>query len=126
MGMTAQRRIILEIIQSQDRHMTAEEVYGLARQRMPAIGLGTVYRNLNYLAQAGEVWRFSVPGEPDHFDRNTVRHGHVVCVRCKKISDLPLPEGILLPDLPGDFQGRVLDCELVVRCVCVGCQEESR
>lgn len=121
--MTAQRRAILEIVMSSQEHMTAEEVYTLAKERMPSIGLGTVYRNLNLLAESGHLWRFTVPGEPDHYDRNTRHHGHMLCVRCKKICDFPLPDTAW--PLPGSFSARILDYELVVRCVCKECMEKE-
>ena len=36
-------------------HPTADEVYQMVRARLPYISLGTVYRNLDMLAEAGEI-----------------------------------------------------------------------
>ena len=123
MGMTAQRRAILDIVLSSGEHMTAEDVYHLARERMPSIAMGTVYRNLNLLAESGHLWRFTVPGEPDHYDCNTHHHGHMLCVRCKRICDFPLPDTPC--PLPSSFSAQVLDYEFVVRCICKDCSEQG-
>lgn len=45
-----QRQIILETIQEHKEHLSAQQIYGYARERCPHISLGTVYRNLNTLA----------------------------------------------------------------------------
>lgn len=42
-----QRQIILETIQEHKEHLSAQQIYGYARERCPHISLGTVYRNLN-------------------------------------------------------------------------------
>ena len=47
-----QRQIILETIQEHKEHLSAQQIYGYARERCPHISLGTVYRNLNTLADA--------------------------------------------------------------------------
>ena len=48
--MTKQRKLILDIINSSDRHLTAEEVFFIAKEQMPGIAMATVYNNLNYLS----------------------------------------------------------------------------
>ena len=39
-----QRQIILETIQEHKEHLSAQQIYGYARERCPHISLGTVYR----------------------------------------------------------------------------------
>ena len=55
--MTAQRRLILDLLQESDSHPTAEELYALARQSDPSLNLSTVYRTLNWLEERGFVSR---------------------------------------------------------------------
>ena len=51
MRLTTQRQIILEELGKVTSHPTANEVYDMVRKRLPRIGLGTVYRNLELLAE---------------------------------------------------------------------------
>ena len=48
--MTKQQTLICDILANVCDHLTAEEVFFRAREKMPNIAMGTVYRNLNQLA----------------------------------------------------------------------------
>lgn len=86
--MTVQRRMIKDVIMGSKRHMTADEIYSLARERMPGIAIGTVYRNLGLMVEAGEIMRISTPGMPDMYDRNPEPHEHLRCDRCGQTVDV--------------------------------------
>ena len=59
---------------------------------IPNISLGTVYRNLNLLADIGEAIKITTPEGGDRFDGNTDPHYHVVCTACGKVDDLHLDQ----------------------------------
>ena len=59
--MTKQRQLILDIINRSCSHPSAEEIYREAKQIMPSIALGTVYRNLGLMAKDGEIRRQMQP-----------------------------------------------------------------
>lgn len=86
--MTALNKQILELIQSSCKHMNAEEVFLLAKEKGVKVSLASVYRILGKLAAEGHIRQLSNPGQPDMFDKNLAPHGHLVCSRCGKISDL--------------------------------------
>ena len=47
---TSQRLLVLDIIVAHpDEHLTAEEIYELAKMKSPDIGLATIYRTLQVL-----------------------------------------------------------------------------
>ena len=50
-----QREEIINILKESYAHPTAEEVYLLAKEKNPSISRGTVYRNLNFLVEKGEI-----------------------------------------------------------------------
>ena len=64
--MTQQRRVILQVIQDSSEHMTAEEIFMLARQQLPKLALGTVYRNLGLMVESGEILLITIPEQPNH------------------------------------------------------------
>ena len=101
---TRQRVIILEELRKVRSHPTADELYHMVRQRLPRISLGTVYRNLDMLAEQGEILKIESAGNSKRFDGIAAPHQHVRCIRCGRVADilppLPLPDtsAITLPD----------------------------
>ncbi|MEE4314838.1 MAG: transcriptional repressor [Desulfofustis sp.] len=91
MRLTAQRQIILEELGKVTSHPTANEVYDMVRKRLPRIGLGTVYRNLELMAETGLILKLEVGGTQKRFDATTNLHYHVRCSECGRVDDIELP-----------------------------------
>ena len=87
-----QRESIKEYLMSTTAHPTADTVYLHVKEEFPNISLGTVYRNLNLLADIGEAIKITTPEGGDRFDGNTNPHYHVVCTSCGKVDDLHLDQ----------------------------------
>ena len=85
--MTRQRTVILEELASAG-HPTASEIYDAVRRRLPRISLGTVYRNLDVLAQQGMIRRLALSGSAARFDATRGNHYHVRCVFCDRVEDV--------------------------------------
>ncbi len=86
--MTKQRQLVYDVVHNSCEHLTAEQVYVMAKEQMPSIVMATVYNNLNALTENGELRRVSIHGEPDRFDRPEVPHEHLKCDKCGNIHDL--------------------------------------
>ena len=86
--MTNQRRIILEELRKVDTHPTVDELYTIVKARMPHISLGTVYRNLDLLAEMGEVLKIDSAGNMRRFDGRIEPHRHVRCHVCGRVADV--------------------------------------
>ena len=71
MRYSKQRELVLQKVEQLCNHPTAEEIFGLAVRECPGLSLGTVYRNLNSLVDAGRVRRVSIPGKAE--DRKSTR-----------------------------------------------------
>lgn len=90
-----QRESIKEYLSTHFTHPTAERIYLDLRKEFPNISQGTVYRNLNLLAEQGEILRISSGNGPDHFDGNIHPHCHFLCKECGTVLDIdvdPKPE----------------------------------
>ena len=83
-----QRDVILEIVQNNNVHPTAEWIYGEAKKFIPTIGIATVYRNLNKLVELGEIEKISIPGESDRYDSIMTEHFHMRCSSCGELKDI--------------------------------------
>lgn len=102
--MTKQRSLILEELRNTTSHPTADEIYTMVRAKLPHISLGTVYRNLELLAESDQVLKLEYAGFQKRFDGNIHPHAHVRCERCGKVADVmgaicdvEVPEGINVP-----------------------------
>lgn len=84
---TVQKMKIMEYLMSTKSHPTAEAVYAEVSKDIPTISLSTVYRNLNAMADDGEILKFEV-GNEAHFDADISFHHHVYCKICKNVFDL--------------------------------------
>lgn len=91
MRLTTQRQIILEELGKVTSHPTANEVYDMVRKRLPRIGLGTVYRNLELMSETGIILKLEVGGTQKRFDATIDPHYHIRCVSCGKVDDIEIP-----------------------------------
>lgn len=86
---TKQRQIVLETVMSHHDHPCAEIIYEEVNKLDDRISRGTVYRNLNCLADDGKICHVRVPGA-DRYDSRTDLHYHLICMQCGKVVDVPM------------------------------------
>ena len=86
---TLPRLKVLEILEvSEQRHMSAEDVYKALLETGEEIGLATVYRVLTQFEDAGLVSRLSIDGGHAVFElEDGVHHDHLLCVSCNQIEE---------------------------------------
>ena len=94
MVQTKQRQLILEVVRATNSHPTADELFQMIRRKLPTISLATVYRNLNFLSEIGEIRKLAMPGMPDRFDWRMDPHDHMVCDTCGQVVDFVLPHDL--------------------------------
>lgn len=122
--LTAQRRVVAEVLAGEHIHLTADAVYSRAQQRLPEISLATVYNTLNELVEMGELLELSTGGGPKRYDPNTASaHHHLHCVDCGGLRDVE-PSGADHLALPADQQHgfELLDVDIVFRGRCPDCR----
>ncbi len=121
-----QRQAILDNLKSRYDHPTAAEIYESVKKSIPSISLGTLYRNLNFLCESGEVNRLST-GAEEHYDAVTSLHYHLKCGCCGRFFDLPMSpiyelEKFTLPE----YKGKIDSYSLVFYGVCEDCFSKRR
>ena len=89
----------MEELRAVTSHPTADEMYEMVRRRLPKVSLGTVYRNLEILAESGVVLKIDVGGTKKRFDGNVAVHHHLRCVACGRVDDVELDPGVDLEAL---------------------------
>ncbi|MFD5050104.1 Fur family transcriptional regulator [Streptomyces tendae] len=121
--LTAQRRVVAEVLDGDHVHLTADEVHSRAAARLPEISRATVYNTLRELVLRGEVVEVSTDGRAKRYDPNAHRpHHHLLCARCGSIRDVH-PTGDPLANLPASesFGFTVLEAEVTYRGICPDC-----
>ena len=85
---TPQRYTILDYLNRNARHPTAEEIYQAINRSDPRASLATVYKSLHALAAAGLIREVTVEGNAVRFESNMDKHHHFVCESCGAIEDI--------------------------------------
>ncbi|HLS60590.1 MAG TPA: Fur family transcriptional regulator [Virgibacillus sp.] len=126
--LTPQREATLRVLLEQnEEHLSAEEVFLLVKDKAPEIGLATVYRTLELLSElkvidkinfGDGVSRYDIRREgAEHF------HHHLVCIECGSVEQI-------VDDLLGeveeivetDWEFKVIDHRLTFHGICKKCQ----
>ena len=99
-----QRDLICTYVKNSACHPTAETIYQQLKLTTPGLSRGTVYRNLNTLAENGMIGRVGMISGAECFDWDPNSHEHLYCRKCHKIINLDLPENELnnlIKSVPG-------------------------
>ena len=97
---TPQRLAILDYLEGNTSHPSAEEIYRAVSKKYLSLSVATVYNTLKTLAKAGALHELTIDPERKRYDPDTSHHHHLICVLCGKIVDIPA--GIAI-DLPGEM-----------------------
>lgn len=81
---TLPRKLILEILEnSEQHHLSAEDVYKTLLERGENVGIATVYRVLAQFETAGLVERHQFEGITSVFElKPDTHHDHLICTTC--------------------------------------------
>lgn len=104
-------------------HPSAEELYMELKPENPNLSLATVYRNLNKLAESGQIKKIEGLSGQVHYDHNVCEHFHIICVNCNRIADLPSElanSAKTILEKENDF--KVLSYDIVVKGLCSKCK----
>jgi len=127
MRLTTQRQIILEELSKVKTHPTASEVYDMVRKRLPRIGLGTVYRNLELMADNGMILKLEVGGTQKRFDATTNTHYHIRCSECGKVDDIDTPVMDTLVQAASESSSyQILGHHVEFTGLCPECQQNEK
>jgi Fur family ferric uptake transcriptional regulator len=92
--LTPQREEILRVLyQHRDKHLSAEDIHFLVKQRTPDVGLATVYRTLELLLDCDLVHRIDFGDGRQRYEVVTGpdaghHHHHLICTRCGRILEV--------------------------------------
>jgi len=89
--LTRQRRILLDLLDRSGRHLDAESLFQLAKEKDPKLNRVTVYRTLTLLKKGGLVDELDLlhfKGDQHYYESKLKQeHAHVICLRCGKVEE---------------------------------------
>jgi Fur family ferric uptake transcriptional regulator len=128
--LTTQRRTVLDVLQNnKGKHMTAEEIHEIVRQKCPEIGLATVYRTIQLLQELKLIDKLNLDDgyiryEIGKFnDDNHHHHHHLICENCGKVIEVEDDlMGTIEERLESEYNFKITDHKVKFYGLCKDCK----
>lgn len=123
--LTLQRYAILEFLEKNRTHPTAEEIYQGIRASYPGISRATVYNSLDVFKRHGMVREVIVESHRARYDAETRPHHHFLCQQCARIYDVASDE-VGFATIHTGYGHEVRECTVYLFGICASCLSEER
>lgn len=120
-----QREAILLELQKRHDHPTADQIYYSLKNQYPELSLGTVYRNLGFLADHGHILKIDIGDGTFHYDGFIEPHIHFVCLECGKIYDIKL-DNELYQAIEKKIEHHIEKVNIIMNGTCQSCIQEKK
>ena len=122
-AVTPQRLAVIRALLASENHPSADEICAAVRRQHPHVSLATVHRILEQFCEVGEAHKVTLLHDVARYDGNVEPHHHILCVRCRRVHDIEIPEvDKLLEGTPSLGQFAPLRCSLEIEALCRRCQ----
>ena len=126
---TPKRLAILSLLGEEPTYVSPEDIWLRLKGAFPRIGLPTVYRNLDELAEGGVISKVIHPNRQlyYHFCPNRSHHHHFICLSCRRVEDLHICvlDGIER-EVGAQIGGTVLSHLMQVNGLCRDCSANGK
>jgi Fur family peroxide stress response transcriptional regulator len=127
LAVTPQRLAIIKALLASAEHPRADAIFAKVRRQHPTMSLATVHRTLETLCDIGEARKVTMLHDSARYDGNVTRHHHVVCVECRRIRDIEIPELDRILDGRAELgEFKVLGSSLEIHARCERCAGKAR
>ncbi len=130
--LTPQREATVRVLlENEQDHLSAEDVFMLVKDKSPEIGLATVYRTLELLSEMHVVEKMNfgdgVARYDLRYDNTHHHHHHLICVQCGSVEEIKEDWLVSLEErLAEDHNFKVVDHRLDFQGICSACQEKNK
>ena len=85
-----QREEILDIFLNNEKHLTANELYGIVRNKYPSVGYATIYRTLKLFCECGLCREFKLDDGTTRYEHlyKHKHHDHLICTKCGRFVEV--------------------------------------
>ena len=129
--LTPQREATVRVLlENEEDHLSAEDVYLLVKEKSPEIGLATVYRTLELLSELKVVDKINFGDGVSRYDlrqEDAQRfHHHLICTQCGAVQEIQEDLlGEVERKVERDWSFKVKDHRLTFHGICKNCQENE-
>ncbi|MFD2168884.1 Fur family transcriptional regulator [Tumebacillus lipolyticus] len=128
--LTPQREATLRVLlENEESHLSAEEIFMLVKQKSPDIGLATVYRTLDLLCDLKIIeklnfgdgvarYEFRTDDHPHH-------HHHLICLKCGSLSEIEDMLDDLEARVERDHKFKIVDHRVSFLGYCENCRDDQ-
>ena len=122
--LTPQRISLVRLLAESEGHPSAAQLYDQLKAQHPTMSLATVYKTLNLLKDLDEVLELGFWDDDGRYDgKRPYPHPHLICVRCRKISDPEVEMAEELAQQVAQLSGyKVVSHRLDFYGLCPACQ----
>ena len=129
--LTPQREATLRVLlENEESHLSAEEIFMLVKQKAPDIGLATVYRTLDLLCDLKIIeklnfgdgvarYEFRSEDHPHH-------HHHLICLKCGTLFEIEDLLDELEDRVERDHNFKIVDHRVSFLGYCANCREVTK
>jgi Fur family transcriptional regulator, peroxide stress response regulator len=122
-AVTPQRLAVIRALLASENHPSTDEICAAVRRRHANVSLATVHRILEQFCEVGEARKVTLLHDVARYDGNVEPHHHVLCVRCRRVHDIEIPDvDKLLEGRTSLGQFALLHCSLEIEALCGRCQ----
>jgi len=122
-ALTPQRLAVIRALLASENHPSPHEICAAVRRTHPHVSLATVHRILEQFCEVGEAGKVTLLYDLARYDGNVEPHHHVLCVRCRRVHDIEIPEvDKLLEGRTSLGEFALLRCSLEIDAICRRCQ----
>jgi Fur family ferric uptake transcriptional regulator len=127
-SMTAQRRLLLELLRDAEGHIDAKELYRRASARDESISPATVYRSLNLFKELGLIDEIRLGKIRCYYEiKQSPEHQHLVCQGCGKVIEFQNPYfQKLIKAVQRERGFKITKAELYLEGYCTECEEKEK
>lgn len=123
---TKQRQAVLRAVKLSDASLAADDILASLKKTFPTISEATIYRNLNFLAKRGEIYRVDGDDGIKRFIGHSFHQVQFRCQRCGKIRELPSDTLQMYVNKKMWGQQTVFFSRLTAQGLCGECSRELR
>ncbi len=130
--LTPQREATVRVLlENEEAHLSAEDVYLLVKEKAPEIGLATVYRTLELLSDLQIIHKLNFGDGVTRYEFRQEgaehHHHHLLCLNCGAVDEIM--EDLLTPieaKVEREFDFHIVDHHLTFHGICYRCKKQMK
>lgn len=126
-GLTAPRKLILDIVSDSHDHPTASDIIDRLKHQGQTVAYATVYNSLRYLTDNGMIRELKLEGDASRYDARTEDHHHIVCTSCGRVDEImTVSPKDWLERIEAETGYAITEEQLLFKGVCAECRTSGK